>query len=322
MHAWTWNGDPESSALRLEELSLPAPQPGEVLVANKAVALNPIDWKILGRKSGWEHGHIPGVDGAGIVVACGEDVVIPTGTRVAYHQDLQRHGSFATHTVVAVKALLPLPEAIRFMDAATVPCPGLTAWMAIDKLPHRVGRDVLVVGAGSAVGTFLVQIALRRGYRVWTTASAQHHAQLLEKGAAGVFDYHDAEWREALLHALGEQHLFAAVDTVNEEHARSLVPLIGYNGHVVCIQGRLNSPASPPVSTVVSQHEVALGAIYRHGNVQDWDDLRGAGAALLQDIAEGNIAPPAICRFEFAHLAEALASLQAGSSNGKLVCEL
>ncbi|WP_373695287.1 alcohol dehydrogenase catalytic domain-containing protein [Edaphobacter paludis] len=60
-----------------------------------------MDWKVLsGQLPGWKPGHTPGVDAAGVVVAAGEEASIAVGTRVAYHCDLQRPGSFAAHTVV------------------------------------------------------------------------------------------------------------------------------------------------------------------------------------------------------------------------------
>jgi NADPH:quinone reductase len=323
MRAWTWNGSPQLSDLQLCEQPLPELKGDEVLIANKAIALNPVECKVISFAAlGWNQGHIPGADGAGVVAACGPAARIQLRTRVAYHQDLKRDGSFSTHTVVAGKALLPLPEDVSFTDAATVPCPGLTAWQAISKFPDAPGRDVLIVGGGSATGSYLVQLAEQRGYRVWTTASPRHFQWLRGLGVANVFDYHDQDWRELLLQALEGRRLYAAIDNISEAHARSLAPLIGYNGHLVCISERLTTPAVPRFSTVISQHEVMLGGIYQNGCERDWDDLEHAGAEILQRIASGTIRVPPVSMFAFERLPEALASLKAGSQVGKLVAEL
>ncbi len=322
IQAWVWEGDPNPAGLILVQKEVPIPRGDQVFVANRAVALNPVDWKAFTWAAlGWQLGHTPGVDAAGVVVACGPDAEIPIGARVAYHQDLQCDGSFASHTLVAAKALLSVPEAVSFIEAATVPCPGLTAWQATMKVPTAEDRDVLVIGGGAAVGVFLVQLAMKRGFRVWTTASPKHHAALLESGVAGVFDYHNPRWQEDLLLALRGERLFAVFDTVNETHARSLASLIGYNGHLVCIQDRLNAPAVPAFSTVISQHEVALGAIYRHGAKRDWEELHKAGTRILCDIASGTMKVPAVTTFSFGELSDALANLKAGRQQGKLITE-
>lgn len=74
------------------------------------------------------------------------------GARVAYHTSLSRSGSFARHTIVAARCVFPIPDSVSDLAAAAVPCPGLTAWMARAKVPDVAGRDVLVSGAGGAVG--------------------------------------------------------------------------------------------------------------------------------------------------------------------------
>jgi NADPH:quinone reductase-like Zn-dependent oxidoreductase len=321
--AWTWNEQPEPSALVLKQQELPDPEPDEVLVANKAVALNPVDWKVLRSTTlGWKPGHIPGVDASGVVVSCGANVKIPIGTRVAYHQNLQSNGSFATHTLVATKALLQLPDSVSFSSSAAVPCPGLTAWQALAKFPDSPERDVLVIGGGSATGTYLIQLALKRNYRVWTTASSRHHDALLKAGVAGVFDYRDASWHSKLSSALEGRALYAAIDNIGEASARALAPLIGYNGHLVCIAGRLNTPALPAFTTVISLHEVALGAIYQHGADVNWEIFRASGNELLSLIGSGDMRPPQIVKFQFDRLSDALAALKSGTQQGKLIAEL
>ncbi len=321
--AWVWNEPCEPIALELTEREIAEPKPGEVVIENKAVALNPVDWKLVRSKTnGWQVGHIPGVDGAGVVVACGEHTNVPLGTRVAYHFDLTRNGSYSTHTVVAARGLLRLPDAVSFRDAATMPCPGLTAWQAINKFPVAADRDVLITGGASATGTYMIQLAVARGYRVWTTASGKNHARLLELGAEGVFDYHDAEWHEALMRGLEGLLLYAAIDNVGAKHAETLAPLINYNGHLVCIAGRLAAAPLPAFTTVISLHEIALGAIYQYGRDQDWPILRESGAEILNGLAAGTMKTPPIEAFEFGKLNVALESLRTGTQTGKLIAEL
>lgn len=321
--AWTWTPGAGLDGLSLARLPVPTPGPDEVLVANTAIALNPVDWKMIdwGRDD-WQQGQVPGVDGVGIVIAVGSEVNLRAGARVAYHQALTRGGSFAEFTLLRARAVYPVPDALDDASAASLPCPGLTAWQALDKLPDCSNRDVLVTGAGGAVGCLLAQLALQRGLRVWVTASARHRDPLLQLGVAGVFDYHDGQWSQQLRETLGPRRLHGIFDTVSGHHAASLAPLLGYNGHLVCIQDRQESAPLPAFSTAISLHEVALNSIHAHGEALDWQELHHAAVRLLQGVADGLLQAPAKQFFDFAQLPEALCRLKAGEGNGKWIARL
>ena len=321
--AWTWETPGDSLSLRLAPQAVPEPRSGELIVANRVIALNPVDWKVV--ESGiesWQPGHIPGVDGAGIVLKVGPGVLNKVGDRIAYHQDLTRNGSFASYTCISAAAALPIPSALSDEVAASVPCPGLTAWQALDKVPLQSNRDVLITGGGGSAGLFLVQLALRRGFRVWTTASAKHRSRLLSLGVGHVFDYRSADWRAELQEKLGARKLFAAFDTVSGDHAQSLTPLVGYNGHIVCIQDRLSAPVVPPFSKAISQHEVALNAIFSHGTDRDWQIHREAAARIMEQLVDASLQPPSIIRFDFEELPSAMTPLKDGQHSGKFVTVL
>ncbi|RQW21593.1 hypothetical protein EHS17_15180 [Rhodobacteraceae bacterium CH30] len=107
MQAWTWAEPGQPTDLILRHLERPQPQAGEVLIENHAVGLNPVDWKFIDwGHPRWPDGHIPGVDGAGLVIATGAGVALPVGSRVAYHQSLFRDGSFASHSVLAADMVM------------------------------------------------------------------------------------------------------------------------------------------------------------------------------------------------------------------------
>ncbi|NWL17956.1 zinc-binding dehydrogenase [Pseudomonas umsongensis] len=320
--AWSWNSDKGIDGLELIRKPLVQPRSGEVLVANRVLALNPVDWKIIewGHPD-WKDGHVPGVDGMGVVVAAGAGVHIKPGTRVAYHQSLSRDGSFAEFCLLDAATVLVVPAALDDSAAASLPCPGLTAWQALDKVPGASG-DVLVVGAGGAVGLLLMQLAVQRGYRVWATAATKHHSNLNALGAVGVFDYRQAHWQQALQSALGERRLLAVFDTVSGAHAASLAPLLGYNGHLVCIQDRQETAPLPAFSTAISLHEVALNSFHAHASLSDRQRLRQAGEQLFDGVLNGKLSLPPHQVFDFRKLPEALHALKQGGEGGKWVARL
>lgn len=321
--AWSWTPGLGIDGLRQVRRPLQQPAAGEVLIANRALALNPVDWKMIewGHPA-WRDGQVPGVDGVGVVAAVGSGVDLLPGTRVAYHQALGRDGSFAEYCRVTAEAVLRVPAALADAAAACLPCPGLTAWQALEKVPLAPARDVLVVGAGGAVGLFLVQFALQRGWRVWATAAPGHHQRLLELGVVGVFDYRQGDWSAGLYKRLGERRLHALFDTVSGRHAAALASLLGYNGHLVCIQDRLETAPLPAFGTALSLHEVALNSIHEHGSRLDRQNLRQTGERLLQALADGSLRAPQRSVFAFEALPDALRTLKDGSSNGKWVTHL
>lgn len=321
--AWSWTAGKGIDGLQLIRKPLLEPRPGEVLVANRALALNPVDWKIIewGHPA-WKTGHVPGVDGAGIVVACGAGVPIEPGSRVAYHQSLERDGSFAEYCLLDAATVLTVPSALDVTVAASLPCPGLTAWQALEKVPLTGPNDVLVIGAGGAVGLLLVQLAVQAGYRVWATAATKHHEHLKALGAVGVFDYRDADWQQTLQVRLGERRLNAVFDTVSGTHAAALAPLLGYNGHLVCIQDRQETAPLPAFSTAISLHEVALNSFHAYASLSDRQRLRLAGEHLLEGVLSGRLTTPKRQVFEFRNLPQALHALKQGGEGGKWVARM
>ena len=190
------HGGPE--VLELRDVPQPAPGPGEVLVRVRACALNHLDL--------WSRNGIPGIQfplplipgsdiageiaGAGVGatrVKMGEKVVLSPGVgcgqcaACASGDDSQcrrytligymRNGGCAEYVVAPEANALPMPEGLSFEEAAAVPLVFLTAWhMLITRAQLKPGEDVLVLGAGSGVGSAAIQIAKLVGARVIATA--------------------------------------------------------------------------------------------------------------------------------------------------------
>jgi NADPH2:quinone reductase len=316
--AWAWSAGKQPLALQLEAQPLPKPSAGEVLIANRVIGMNPVDWKALGGFiAPWMPGHVPGVDGAGVVVAVGADVAADlVGQRVAYHQDLQRDGSFAEYTVVQHRALLRIPAALEFEEAAAFPCPGLTAWLALEKLPMRANGRLLINGAGGSVGHYLVQLATQRGWDVTTCSHERHWSRLADLGA-----------RHCLHHSSGDDGMplpqgllmHAAIDCIGPDAAMLLVPALAANGHLVCIQGRVEQWPCAPFGRALSMHEVALGALHHHGDDDDWLSLTAAGESILKTMSEGKIVGEKRVVRLFDELASVLDVLKHKDFTGKLV---
>jgi NADPH:quinone reductase-like Zn-dependent oxidoreductase len=189
------HGGPE--VLEYTDVPRPEPGPNDVLVRVRACALNHLDlWSRKGIPGiTFPLPLIPGSDIAGEIVEVGaaarrvkpgERVVLSPGVSCGQCQacaagnDSQcrryaligymRNGGCAEYVVAPELNALPMPEGLSFEEAAAVPLVFLTAWhMLITRAQLKPGEDVLVLGAGSGVGSAAIQIARLVGARVIAT---------------------------------------------------------------------------------------------------------------------------------------------------------
>ncbi len=182
--------------LGLEDIPVPVPAVGEVLVRVHAASLNPVDWKIAtGRFRLLVRGGVPrtmGSDFAGEVAAIGAGVTaLAPGDRVFGFIDpfTRTGGTFAEFATVPVKFAHRLPANLGYRDAAAVACVGATA-VTLCNLGHvGPGSNVLVNGATGGVGHLAVQVASARGASVTAAASAARHDFVRSLGARACIDY-------------------------------------------------------------------------------------------------------------------------------------
>ena len=293
-----WKYQPETHSVVLGTAETPSLNDNEILVQNRAIGINPVDWKFIkANPLNWLEGHVPGVDGTGVIVQVGSNVDASLiGRRVAYHASLNRHGSFAEFTVLHAERVMVLPESLSFELAAALPCPMLTAWQAFEKIPLTRQKDVLIVGFG-AVNSLLSQILVSAGYVVDVVSASLSEARAKTLGIRQV--YRDAPQIS--------MKYFAIFDAISGENAAHLVPLLRANGHIVCIQDRIPKPIDPPFTRTISYHEIALGALHDFGDKDDWRALMQNGESLLERVAAGSIELSSLVTFAFEQMLDALA---------------
>ncbi|WP_285709361.1 zinc-binding dehydrogenase [Microtetraspora sp. NBRC 16547] len=178
----------DASVISLDEVPVPKPGPGEVLIRVAATSFNPSEvglrMGLLQDVLGVTLPHTLGWDVAGTVVTGAGDLA--PGDQVIGLID----GAAAEYAVAKASGLARAPERIPLADAAAVPVAGLTAWQAV--FEHaRIGRGsrVLINGAGGGVGLFAVQLAKHAGAHVVATASPRSAAAVRALGADEVVDY-------------------------------------------------------------------------------------------------------------------------------------
>jgi NADPH:quinone reductase-like Zn-dependent oxidoreductase len=200
------------AALEVKPAPYSAPRENEIVVENRAVAINPVDWakQALGNLMyGFiEYPFVLGEDLAGDVVAVGTNVSrFKVGDRVLGHalairkeRNRSAEGAFQNFTVLADHMASPIPDALSYESAAVLPLALSTAACGLfqkDYLalqypslsPRPTGKTLLVWGGSTSVGSNAIQLAVAAGYEVITTASPRNFAYVKRLGAAQVFDY-------------------------------------------------------------------------------------------------------------------------------------
>lgn len=192
--------------LQLDDIPIPAPGPGEVLIRVEACALNHLD--VLQRRGpalipGFALPHIAGMDVAGVVESLGPDVSeggpIAAGSRVVVNPAIPcgdcptcragfdgrcpatgvigatLPGGYAEYLVAPLANVYAVPDAADLVEAATVPTIWMTAYHALHVTgTARSGETALIHAGGSGVSTAAIQLARAAGLRVISTVSSAH----------------------------------------------------------------------------------------------------------------------------------------------------
>jgi len=200
MHAVRFHEHGDLEVLQYEEAPQPKIEANEVLVKVKACALNHLDLWLRRGVSDWKLPlpHIVGSDVSGEVAAVGASVRrVKAGERVLLCPGISCgqcemcfkgldsacrsytvlgvfvDGGYAEYVKAPEVNVIPIPGGLSFDEAAAVPLVFLTAWhMLFTRAQLKPGEDVLVIGAGSGVGSAAIQIAKAVGARVIATAGA------------------------------------------------------------------------------------------------------------------------------------------------------
>jgi NADPH:quinone reductase-like Zn-dependent oxidoreductase len=190
-----------------------APGPRQIVVRNRAVAVNQIDWLIevtRGPLFPWLKGaRVLGTDVAGEAVEVGAEVSrFKAGDRVfglARGTDkghAPAEGAFQLYTLLDERTAAPIPAALDFAQAAVLPLGVSTAASGLFQQdgmrlrhptaqpPEPTGQSVLVWSGASSVGSSAIQLAVAADYDVVTTCSPRNADYVAGLGARRSFDYH------------------------------------------------------------------------------------------------------------------------------------
>jgi len=232
-------GGPET--LKLREKPALNPGEGQVVVALKAVGVNPVETYI--RAGNYARlpalPYTPGTDGAGLVARVGSGVTgLKEGDRVYISGSLT--GTYAEEALCLPGQVHPLPEKGSFEAGACLGVPAATAYRALfQKARVRSGEWLLVHGATGGVGLSAVRLASLAGVRVIGTGStAEGRKAVLGQGAEAVLDHSAEGYLEEVRKITGGAGADAVLEMVAHRNLGKDLTVLARYGRAVIIGSR------------------------------------------------------------------------------------
>jgi NADPH2:quinone reductase len=311
------NGGPDE--MRVEEIALPSPGPGQVQLKQTAAGLNFID--VYTRTGLYPSPSLPavlGVEAAGVVTALGEGVTsLQVGDRVVYNGQA---GAYASHRNAMADRMVKIPDAISEEEAAAVFLKGLTAWMLLFEIRRpEPGETVLVWAAAGGVGSLLAPWANALGARVIGVVSTAEKAALAKSYGCDevLLSGEDVPARVKAL--TGGRGVPVSYDSVGKASAEASLKSLSPRGWYITF-GNASGPVDPFSPSRLQQggslimtrptlfHFTASRADLERGSAALWGAMRSG--AVKADVRQ---------RFALSDAAEAHRALESRATTGATV---
>jgi NADPH:quinone reductase-like Zn-dependent oxidoreductase len=331
------HGGPE--VLQYTDAPVPAVRANEVLVRVRACALNHLDLWVRGGLPGVPIPlpHIPGSDIAGEIaevgpsvttVKVGQKVVLAPGvscgkctacvagldnrcrqfSNLGYILD----GGCAEFVRCPEVNCLPYPENLSFEEAAAIPLVFQTAWhMLVTRAQLQAGEDVLVLGAGSGVGSAAIQIATLFGARVIATAGNEAKLEKAKQlGASQVINHHTQKIRDEVRRITNKRGVDVVIEHVGTATWDESVASLAVAGRLVTCGATTGYDAKIDLRFLFSRQLSLLGS---------YMGSKSELVPVMKLVAAGRLKPVIDRTFPLSKCADAHRYLEGGEQFGKVV---
>lgn len=236
MRAWrvhAWGPDP-ATALQLDEIPLPVPEAGELLVRVEGIPLNLNDLERINGENMMVRPELPvtpGMEVMGHVVAAGAGVEERVGQRVVA-MPKQATGGFAEFSICPGVSAFEMPTDIPFPEAAALYFPFHLAWLGlVDRARLQAGETVLIHAAAGGAGSAAVQLARHLGATVIATCGSPEKVKQVEAlGADVVINYTQEDWKAIVLEKTGRRGVDVVFDNVGPSVMDDSIACTAYGG--------------------------------------------------------------------------------------------
>jgi len=238
-------GGPE--VLRLEDVEVGAPGPGQARLRHVAVGINFADTYF---RTGVYPVPLPagiGVEASGVVEAVGEGVTnVKPGDRVTYTGFVNTLGAYSTERLIPAAPLIRLPEAISCETAAAMTMRGLTSAYLLRRIwPLAPGDTILLHAAAGGVGLIMSQWARLLGLNVIGTVSSEAKAEVARAhGCDHVILYGREDVAKRVREITGGTGVAVVYDSVGKDTFAGSLDSLKRRGLLVCV-GTASGPIPP-----------------------------------------------------------------------------
>ncbi|MBM3221389.1 MAG: zinc-binding alcohol dehydrogenase family protein [Candidatus Rokubacteria bacterium] len=319
----------------LLDLDVPAPTAAghDLLVEVKAIAVNPVDYKMRAPKDQVETTpRILGWDVAGVVRAAGGDVTLfKPGDAVHYAGARMRQGANSELHLVDERIVGRKPTTLSFAEAAALPLTTLTAWegmferIGISKAGAHAGRSVLVIGGAGGVGSIAIQLAkqLARLTVIATASRPESTAWVRDLGADHVVDH--TQPLAPQLAALGTAEMdYVLCLSAIEPYVAQFPAIVAPQGKICAIVGTSKPLDLGPLmakSATFAWELMFTRPAYHTADMIAQHAILDEAAALVEKGVLRTTMTANLGRIDAANLKRAHALLEGGRVIGKLVLE-
>jgi len=320
MHA---TGGPE--VLRLEEVAVGDPGPGQARIRHVAVGLNFADTYF---RTGFYKIPLPngmGVEAAGIVEAIGEGVanVVP-GDRVTYTGFVNTLGAYSTERTIPAAPLIKLPPAISCETAAAMTMRGLTSSYLMRRIwPLKAGDAILLHAAAGGVGLIVSQWAKLLGLRVLGTVSSEAKAEVARAhGCDHVILYGREDVAKRVREITDGVGVNVVYDSVGKDTFQGSIDSLKRRGLLVCV-----GTASGPVPPIDATQLAVKGSVYvtrpaLADYIADPAEKDALAGELFDHVANGRIKIEINQRYRLEDAAQAHRDLESRKTMGSSIFEI
>jgi NADPH2:quinone reductase len=325
---------PIDDPLSLIDIELPKPVASgrDLLVAVRAVSLNPVDTKARRvRRDKPGPPTILGFDASGVVEAVGPGATLfKPGDEVFYAGDLTRPGSNAQFQLVDERITGRKPRTLSFAEAAALPLTAITAYevlhdrLGLDRAGKDAGRSIFIIGGAGGVGSIAIQLAKLAKLLVVTTASRPQSAEWVRKlGADHVID-HRQDMRPQL-EALGLHQVdTVAVFNDPDSHWNTAIDLVAPQGTIALIvdnQRPLSNLEAKRKSIRIAWESMFTRSMFQTPDMIEQHNMLNTVSKLIDDGVLRSTANTAMHPINAENLRKAHRAIEQGDTIGKITLE-
>ncbi|HYZ87112.1 MAG TPA: quinone oxidoreductase [Bryobacteraceae bacterium] len=310
-------GGPE--VMRLDEIDIPTPAEGQVLIRVHASGVNFLD---IYQRTGLYKLPLPatlGQEGAGVVEKVGPGVnTLQVGDRVAF---TSAQGSYAEYAVWPARLVAKLPDKVTFEQGAATMLQGMTAhYLTHSTFPLEPGHTVLLHAAAGGTGSLISQMAKRLGARVIGTVGSEEKAKIArENGTDEVINYQTQDFEAEVKRLTAGKGVDVVYDSVGRSTFEKSLNSLRPRGMMVTF-GNSSGPVPEIAPLILSQKgSLFLTRPTLVHYIADRREFDWRAQGVFEGLISGSLRVRIHKKYPLADAPKAHAELESRKSMGKLV---